>query len=91
MYIYIHINVYINVHVNVYIYIRVSSSRYINYDTVNSEQLWTAPEILRLASRPLGGTPKGDVYSFAIICQEIVYRNGVFYCGELDYTPQGKL
>ncbi|CAH8486557.1 unnamed protein product [Heterobilharzia americana] len=43
--------------------------------------LWTAPELL-----PDGDTIlypresiKGDVYSFAIVCQEIVYRKGVFY------------
>ncbi|CAH8466314.1 unnamed protein product [Schistosoma mattheei] len=43
--------------------------------------LWTAPELL-----PDGDTTiypresiKGDVYSFAIVCQEIVYRKGVFY------------
>lgn len=40
--------------------------------------LWTAPELLRLSNPPVNGTIKGDVYSFAIICQEIVYRNGVF-------------
>lgn len=27
---------------------------------------------------PLDGSFKGDVYSFAIVCQEIVYRKGVF-------------
>ncbi|OQV25922.1 Atrial natriuretic peptide receptor 1 [Hypsibius exemplaris] len=41
-------------------------------------KLWTAPELLRNRSSP-SGTQKGDVYSFAIIAQEIVYRNGPFY------------
>jgi len=36
--------------------------------------LWTAPELLRMKHRPLNGTQKGDVYSFAIIVQEIVFR-----------------
>lgn len=53
-------------------------------------QLWTAPELLRMHSRPLEGTLKGDVYSFAIICQEIVYRNGVFHLLDLDLTPEGE-
>ncbi|KAL8621364.1 Nitrogen permease regulator 2 [Nucella lapillus] len=51
-------------------------------------QLWTAPELLRMASRPPEGTPKADVYSFAVICQEIVYRNGVFHVANVEYTPQ---
>lgn len=41
-------------------------------------------------NRPPEGTVKGDVYSFAIICQEIVYRNGVFYLENLDLDPGGK-
>ncbi len=41
---------------------------------------WTAPELLRLAdsARPKYGTQKGDVYSFAIIMHEIVYRSMPF-------------
>ncbi|XP_059149224.1 atrial natriuretic peptide receptor 1-like [Physella acuta] len=50
-------------------------------------KLWTAPELLRMAYRPPEGTIKGDVYSFAIICQEIVYRNGVYFLQNLDLTP----
>ncbi|XP_035828441.1 atrial natriuretic peptide receptor 1 [Aplysia californica] len=50
--------------------------------------LWTAPELLRMTNRPREGTQKGDVYSFAIICQEIVYRNGVFHLQNLDVSPQ---
>ncbi|PVD36191.1 hypothetical protein C0Q70_03166, partial [Pomacea canaliculata] len=50
--------------------------------------LWTAPELLRLQNRPPDGTSKGDVYSFAIICQEIVYRHGVFYLHNLDVAPK---
>ncbi|XP_071098893.1 atrial natriuretic peptide receptor 1-like [Haliotis cracherodii] len=50
--------------------------------------LWTAPELLRMPDRPPEGTQKGDVYSFAIICQEIVYRNGVFHMHHIDLSPE---
>uniref|UniRef100_A0A8C2XTJ2 Guanylate cyclase n=1 Tax=Cyclopterus lumpus TaxID=8103 RepID=A0A8C2XTJ2_CYCLU len=43
------------------------------------ELLWTAPEILRSCQPELHGTPSGDVYSFAIIMQEVVVR-GPPYC-----------
>jgi len=55
-----------------------------------SDMLWTAPEILVERNKADGafvrGTQKGDVYSFAIIAQEILYRNGPFYVGD-DYQP----
>lgn len=38
--------------------------------------LWTAPEHLR--EETPGGSAKGDVYSFAIILQEILTRSGPF-------------
>ena len=54
-------------------------------------KLWTAPELLRMHNPPPEGTQKGDVYSFAIICQEIIYRNGPFWVENMDLiTPQGK-
>ena len=37
--------------------------------------LWTAPELLRSDTKPMYGTPAGDVYSYAIILQEIVSNN----------------
>ena len=54
-------------------------------------KLWTAPELLREARPPPQGTQKGDVYSFAIICQEIFSRKGVFYIEGENYTPEGKI
>ncbi|ELU07786.1 hypothetical protein CAPTEDRAFT_103278 [Capitella teleta] len=40
------------------------------------DMLWTSPELLRLnrSQRPAAGTQKGDVYSFAIVLQEVIYR-----------------
>ncbi|GBM47909.1 hypothetical protein AVEN_59274-1 [Araneus ventricosus] len=53
-------------------------------------KLWTSPELLRMPNPPPEGTPKGDVYAFAIIAHEIVIRKGVFYLAGLQLTPKGK-
>ena len=54
-------------------------------------KLWTAPEILRDELNFLEGTPKGDVYAFAIILHEIVMRQGPFFLGELAHLePKGR-
>ncbi|XP_038586029.1 retinal guanylyl cyclase 2 [Micropterus salmoides] len=43
------------------------------------ELLWTAPEILRISGQPgVHGTLSGDVYSFAIVMQEVVIRGPPF-------------
>ncbi|XP_059210363.1 retinal guanylyl cyclase 2 [Centropristis striata] len=50
------------------------------------ELLWTAPEILRGGQPELYGTPSGDVYSFAIIMQEVVVRAPPFCMMDLSAT-----
>lgn len=35
------------------------------------------------------GTQKGDVYSFAIIAQEVVYRRGPFYIPNSHFSAEG--
>jgi len=48
--------------------------------------------LLRLACRPPEGSQKGDVYSFAIICQEIVHRRGPFWVRNMDHlSPKGTI
>ncbi len=49
--------------------------------------MWTAPEILRDPTTPPQGTQKGDVYSFALILHEMLYRKGAFYRGD-DEMPE---
>ena len=51
------------------------------------DQLWTAPELLRMTTRPINGTQKADVYSFAIILQEIMFRAEPYFF-DVD-PPQG--
>ncbi|XP_041820557.1 retinal guanylyl cyclase 2 isoform X2 [Chelmon rostratus] len=51
------------------------------------ELLWTAPEILRISGQPgLHGTMLGDVYSFAIVMQEVVIRGPPFCMMDLSAT-----
>jgi len=40
--------------------------------------LWTAPELLSDTRQLPKGSKEGDVYSFAIILHEIIYRMGTF-------------
>ncbi|KAH3894135.1 atrial natriuretic peptide receptor 2-like isoform X2 [Dreissena polymorpha] len=46
---------------------------------VFAKLLWTAPELLRLSRRPPKGTQKGDVFSFAVVMQEILLRCPPYY------------
>ena len=43
-----------------------------------AEKLWVAPELLRMPERPARGTKEGDVFSFAIIVQEILLRTAPY-------------
>ena len=55
--------------------------------TLLAGNLWVAPELLRDPNSPPQGTPKGDVYSFAIILQECHTRLGPW--SEVDLTCEG--
>uniref|UniRef100_A0A663ERT5 guanylate cyclase n=1 Tax=Aquila chrysaetos chrysaetos TaxID=223781 RepID=A0A663ERT5_AQUCH len=48
------------------------------------ELLWTAPELLRDPDMLRKGTFKGDIYSFAIILQEVVVRGPPYCMSELS-------
>ena len=55
------------------------------------ELLWVAPEIIPSTVVPGNpATPKGDVYSFAIILEEIVVRGGPFETARQFLDPQGE-
>nr|BAA75197.1 membrane guanylyl cyclase [Brissus agassizii] len=48
-------------------------------------KLWTAPELLRMGkNKPSAGTPRGDMYSFAIILTEMYSRQEPYSENELD-------
>ena len=49
--------------------------------------LWTAPELLRQQSPPPYGSQPGDVFSFAIILQELLFHTSPYFSTEL--TPKG--
>jgi len=54
-----------------------------------SELLWIAPEVLPLTVTPGStATQKGDVYSFAIILEEIVVRGGPYMITRTFMTAQ---
>uniref|UniRef100_A0A8D2ZJT1 Guanylate cyclase n=1 Tax=Scophthalmus maximus TaxID=52904 RepID=A0A8D2ZJT1_SCOMX len=57
----------------------LESGRFPYTEPPAEELLWTAPEILRSGQPGLHGTLPGDVFSFAIIMQEVVVR-GPPYC-----------
>jgi len=52
-------------------------------------KLWTAPEILRENNPSRRGTQRGDVYSYAIICYEIMMRTEPYNFDKI--TPRGKV
>lgn len=52
-------------------------------------KLWTSPELLKADKFLVHGTQKGDVYSFAIICHEIVLRKGPYWRKDTQLNPEG--
>ncbi|XP_060769053.1 retinal guanylyl cyclase 1 [Neoarius graeffei] len=56
----------------------ISSLNITQNDYKPEDQLWTAPELLRNTTLMNKGTYKGDVYSFAIIMQEVISRSAPF-------------
>lgn len=50
---------------------------------------WTAPELLRHVGLPCNGTPKGDVYSFAIIMWELMYNSKAGPYQDINLDPKG--
>ena len=55
------------------------------------ELLWVAPELIPSTVVPGNpATQKGDVYSFAIILEEIVVRGGPFEAARQFLDPQGE-
>lgn len=53
------------------------------------EMYWTAPELLRLVCLPLNGTPKGDVFSFAIIMWELMFNSRSGPYQDINLEPKG--
>ncbi|XP_065806101.1 guanylate cyclase 2G isoform X2 [Labrus bergylta] len=51
------------------------------------EMYWTAPELLRKGGLPNNGTPKGDIYSFAMIMWGLMY-NKLFPYEDNNLEPE---
>ncbi|KAL6738179.1 hypothetical protein Aduo_011755 [Ancylostoma duodenale] len=56
---------------------------------LQKESLWVAPE--HLAEDPVGESKPGDVYSFAIVCSEVITRKPVWNIVERKETAQDLL
>ncbi|XP_036400370.1 guanylate cyclase 2G [Megalops cyprinoides] len=52
------------------------------------EMYWIAPELLRQVQCPFNGSPKGDVYSFAIIMRELIYNCEVGPYHDVQMEPR---
>lgn len=53
------------------------------------DMYWTAPELLRQVNPPFNGTPKADVYSFAIILRELLYSSETGPYHDINLVPKG--
>ncbi|XP_069373770.1 guanylate cyclase 2G isoform X2 [Paralichthys olivaceus] len=57
--------------------------------TSNYEEMyWTAPELLRQSGLLTNGTPKGDIYSFAIIMWELMYNSKAGPYHDINLEPK---
>ncbi|XP_059893695.1 guanylate cyclase 2G isoform X5 [Gadus macrocephalus] len=66
-----------------------SKRRTVALDSPRYEDLfWIAPELLRLDCLPFNGTPKGDVFSFAIIMRELVLSTETGPYHDLSLPPR---
>ncbi|XP_051274578.1 guanylate cyclase 2G isoform X1 [Dicentrarchus labrax] len=66
-----------------------SKNKIIPLDNPNYEEMyWTAPELLRQVGLPVNGTPKADIYSFAIIMWELMYNSKAFPYQDINLEPK---
>ncbi|KAG7272810.1 hypothetical protein CRUP_025790 [Coryphaenoides rupestris] len=66
-----------------------TKNRTIQLDSPKYEDLyWIAPELLRQDCQPFNGTPKGDVYSFAIIMRELLFSTEVGPYHDVNLPPK---
>ncbi|KAM9197424.1 LOW QUALITY PROTEIN: guanylate cyclase 2G-like [Dugong dugon] len=61
--------------------------KYDDRRTDYSELYWTAPELLRLPETPCAGTPKGAVYSFALLMRQLIHHQDGGFFDDLDAGP----
>ncbi|XP_041819300.1 guanylate cyclase 2G [Chelmon rostratus] len=66
-----------------------NKNKMIQPPNVNYEEMyWTAPELLRQVGLPVHGTPKGDIYSFAIIMWELMYNSKTSPFQDINLEPK---